>query len=170
LTVDGRHTRACYNPTSGRIYQLSFFHGEGLSPVSRASRTGVPEELPTMSKSACDELADDDVAPAARLEEIVTTEELAGRPSRPPQHEAENRFLVSLATALADRPDTLFQKLAEAALELTGAGSAGISVLEPDGGQFRWRATAGVYQRFLGATLPRAFSPAGRSSTGTPPS
>src|SRR5919202_1657451 len=83
---------------------------------------------------------------AARLEDVLATEELARRPARPPDFEAENRALVGLAREMATHPETILQKLADTALELCRADSAGVSIPEPgEGGPgvFRWRAVAG---------------------------
>lgn len=100
--------------------------------------------------------------PAVSLDDVIITDELARRPSRAPDHEAENRALVKLASAMASSPKSVLQQLAEAARELCGAGSAGISVWEPGGEEvFRWQATAGEYGRYLGEALPRYFSPCG---------
>ena len=43
------------------------------------------------------------------LESILCTEELQRRPSRAPDYEKENRALVTLVSALADSPSTIFQ-------------------------------------------------------------
>lgn len=51
--------------------------------------------------------------PTSSLESILCTEELQRRPSRPPDHEKENRALVALVSALADSPSTILQTLAE---------------------------------------------------------
>ena len=58
--------------------------------------------------------------------------ELSNRPSRPPDHAAENRALIALAQAMAASPDSILQKLAETALTLCRAHSAGLSLLEDD--------------------------------------
>ena len=104
--------------------------------------------------------------PAGRawtVEDILTTEELARRPSRAPDHAAEAAALGALAQGMVEAPREVLQRLAEAALWLCGAESAGVSVAERDGDEdiFRWRATAGVYGRWVGGTMPRAFSPCG---------
>ena len=49
---------------------------------------------------------------AAPLASILLTEELARRPSRPPDFENENRALIALVSALADSPRTILQTLA----------------------------------------------------------
>ena len=54
-----------------------------------------------------------------------------------------------------------FSLLVQLAMELCGAESAGISVLEPETAQFRWFALRGVLSVFEGATTPRNFSPCG---------
>jgi PAS domain S-box-containing protein len=89
------------------------------------------------------------------LQEIIITELLRRRPRRSPDHAAENRAFLA--------PQTVLQKLVDIAVELTGAGSAGISVLETNGDKelFRWRATAGEFFPFSQSTLPRDFSPCG---------
>ncbi len=99
----------------------------------------------------------------APLDVIVTTSELRRRASRAPDHEAESRALASLLEQVANPSGDVLQKLVEAALDLCGAGSAGISLLQQteDGPLFRWRAVAGRWSRFVGGTMPRDFSPCG---------
>jgi GAF domain-containing protein len=76
---------------------------------------------------------------------------------RSPDYEAEARALTALAEALADSPQTILQKLVEAALEVCRADSAGISILEPGGvaGVFRCRAIAGQLASNVLAEIPR---------------
>ena len=45
------------------------------------------------------------------LDEVVIDSELLRRPSRPPDHEAENEAFIVLAQTLADSPDMILQKL-----------------------------------------------------------
>ena len=66
------------------------------------------------------------------LDSVITAAELQRRPARTPQYEAENRALLTLAHHLASSPDDILQRLAEAALELCHAHSAGISLLHGD--------------------------------------
>ncbi len=100
---------------------------------------------------------------SSTLQDVDITVELARRPTRPPDHAAENRALVELARQMAVAPHSILQKLADTALELCQADSAGISILETEGGKsiFRWRATAGDFEPYLGGTTPRDFSPCG---------
>lgn len=94
---------------------------------------------------------------------MVTTEELNRRPTRAPQHEAESRALVTLAQAMAASPENILQKLAETALELCGAHSAGLSLLEEaDQKQnFYWRVIVGAWEHNIGGGTPRDFGPCG---------
>ena len=94
---------------------------------------------------------------------IISTAELFRRPSRPPDHAAENRALVALAREMAISPDGILQKLAETALVLCRAQSAGLSLLEDDDqrSNFHWRAIAGQWAPHLNGGTPRNFGPCG---------
>ncbi len=99
------------------------------------------------------------------VESVITTSELGRRSSRAPDFEAENRVLLKLATTMAEAPGRVLQELVDSARELCRAGSAGVSLLDPEQGeiktQFRWMATSGGYAPLVGNTLPRQFSPCG---------
>lgn len=97
------------------------------------------------------------------VDRVIDTHLLAQRPSKAPNHRAESMAMLDLVQALASEPDSVAQRLAEAALQLTGAGSAGISLAETaDGAEiFRWIATTGEYARYMRGTMPRHFSPCG---------
>jgi hypothetical protein len=63
-----------------------------------------------------------------------------------------------LALAFLERPETILQELVNAAVQLCGADSAGISIErddKTDQDYYRWIATAGEYSSFLDASLPR---------------
>src|SRR3984957_2165994 len=97
------------------------------------------------------------------LRSMPSTAELSRRPSRPPDHAAENQALIDLAVVMATSPDLLLQKLAETALALCRAHSAGLSLLE-DGDQrtnFHWRAIAGQWAPHVNGGTPRDFGPCG---------
>jgi signal transduction histidine kinase len=97
------------------------------------------------------------------LGDVVTNSQLACRPCREPDYQAEIDAMNILAETLAHSPQTLLQKLVEVAQELCGADSAGISLLENDGGEdvFRWEALAGVLKDHINGTMPRNASPCG---------
>jgi PAS domain S-box-containing protein len=97
------------------------------------------------------------------LHSMLSTAELEQRPSRSPDYEAENRALIALAGDLATSPDSILQKLADTALTLCRAHSAGLSLLE-DADQrqnFHWRAIAGRWAEHIGGGTPRDFGPCG---------
>lgn len=96
------------------------------------------------------------------LESILCTDELDRRPSRPPDHEKENRALIFLVQALADSPADILQILADSILSALNCGSAGISLLTRDGGaRFYWPAIAGLWKHHIGGGTPRDFGPCG---------
>lgn len=97
------------------------------------------------------------------MKDVVINSELLSRPSKAPDYEAENQALMGLAQSLADAPDQILHRLAETALQLCRADTAGISLLEQQDGAevFRWEALAGVFSDRLNATMPRNASPCG---------
>lgn len=92
---------------------------------------------------------------------IDLSAELHTRKLRPPDYQSENEALAWLADTLAEHPDHIAQELANTAMRLTQAGSAGISIEEDCNGehQFRWIATAGALERYLNGTVPYDVSP-----------
>lgn len=69
-----------------------------------------------------------------------------------------------LARAFVDQPGTILQELVNAAVDLCGADSAGISIEQEnktDDNFYFWAATAGQYAPFLHAILPRHPSACG---------
>jgi hypothetical protein len=84
----------------------------------------------------------------------VGTAELNLRPSRAPDFEGENRALLRLAAAQTGPRDRLLQGIADAALDLCCAGSAGISLAVADDGPrcpveeyapLRWRMRSAAF-------------------------
>lgn len=101
---------------------------------------------------------------AAPLDTVLLRGELARRPTRSPDLEAENAAYLLLSDELAEGRQSLLQSLMEAAMSLCQAGTAGISLLEPaeDGDAcFRWTAVCGRLAAGAGGTTPREFSPCG---------
>ena len=97
------------------------------------------------------------------VESVIITGDLDLRPARAADHQAESLALVALAEAMSSSPNTVLQRLVEAAMELTQSDSAGISILEPneEQGIFRWVATAGAWSDYRDGTMPREASPCG---------
>jgi len=97
------------------------------------------------------------------LDEIIVTKERLRRDSRTPNYEGENRALRILATEMQSPTGDVLAKLSEIALELCGAHSAGISLIENNSGAaaFRWHAVAGRWAAHVGGGMPRNASPCG---------
>ncbi|HEX6175162.1 MAG TPA: PAS domain S-box protein [Candidatus Binatia bacterium] len=97
------------------------------------------------------------------VDEVLNTSELFRRAPRAPEYAAENRALIALAQAMNEAPRTFLQKLADIALELCHADSAGISILETSEGAsvFRWRAVAGRYAPNINTSVARDACPCG---------
>jgi signal transduction histidine kinase len=97
------------------------------------------------------------------LEQVINTDDLKIRPSRVPDHAAENRAFVRLAKLMAHSPQEILQALTDEALWLCRAGTAGISIIEEEHGEtiFRWHALSGALASHLRGTTPRNFSPCG---------
>jgi hypothetical protein len=90
--------------------------------------------------------------------------EFPARPIRVHSPALEVGGLRRLAHVFAERPERILQELVEVAMDLCDAHSAGITLEENTAGtdcQFRWIATAGRYSPFVGAVLPRDYSPCG---------
>jgi C4-dicarboxylate-specific signal transduction histidine kinase len=98
------------------------------------------------------------------LDRVVITSELCLRTRRRARLKEENRALRELAQCFANTPERVLQQLAESAIQLCRADTAGISLesTAPDGNSiFRWVALAGGLKELLGGTTPRNFSPCG---------
>jgi hypothetical protein len=111
-----------------------------------------------------EKISSDSIDPVpASLDDVLITAELARRPTRTPDYEAENRAISATAGAIAGSPQVILQKLVETALDLCRAGSAGISILESGGnaGAFRWHAIAGQLASNTGRRVLREASPSG---------
>jgi PAS domain S-box-containing protein len=156
----GRRGVESSNPDGNKLSSVS--HGLGFTksaPLRKGGENIIDSAVFQMGSAADTPLPDGEVS----LESILCTEELHRRPSRPPDHEKENRALVALAQALADSPGTILQTLADTILEVFQADSAGLSLLTThDGGKrFYWPAIAGRWNPHIGGGTPRNFGPCG---------
>lgn len=95
------------------------------------------------------------------LEAVVATPELDRRPSRLPDAKAENAALLNLTRKLSAAPELFFSTLVRTALELSGADSTGISLLNEETKRFVWPAVAGGLSPYVGAGTPSDFGPCG---------
>jgi signal transduction histidine kinase len=97
--------------------------------------------------------------PIVSLDVVDIRLELEARPRRPSSLVEEHRAFSVLAWEMAANPRNMLQKLAEVAVDLCDAHTAGISLLKGD--VFRWEAVAGVFAAARGGTMPRDQSPCG---------
>lgn len=97
------------------------------------------------------------------VEGVIITDDLDRRPSRAADYEAESQAFAAVARSMSSDPATVLQRLVETIIKLTRCGSAGISLLEPEGEQdtFCWVATAGALAPYRNGRIPRAESPCG---------
>jgi len=93
-----------------------------------------------------------------QLDDVIINSQLSLRPSRPPDYRAEIQAIKLLLHTISEAPNIFWQRLAETALQLCQAGTAGVSLLSnQDGAEvFRLEAVAGVLDRRLNSTIPRA--------------
>jgi signal transduction histidine kinase len=115
------------------------------------------EQLQNKLMLADQSRTDAGTAPRIFRDDVLTIEQLAKRPSRPPAYAAENQALLALAEGMARNPQTILQMTVDMALELCRGESSGISILEPQGESevFRWHATAGAFATKVGGIMPR---------------
>jgi RNA polymerase sigma factor (sigma-70 family) len=98
------------------------------------------------------------------LESILITEQLVCRARREPRVAQEAECLHNLAETVASSPELLIDTFLKIPLELCGAGTTGLSLLEmqSSGEQvFRWTNLVGRLANAVGGTTPRNFSPCG---------
>jgi two-component sensor histidine kinase len=92
---------------------------------------------------------------------VFITDQLARRALPAPDFLREKLAIQDLAQQMADHPSEVLPRLVRLAMEICGAESAGVSILEPESEQFRWFGLTGVLSTFEGATTPRNSSPCG---------
>jgi len=88
----------------------------------------------------------------------------AARPLHSRDAAVEMEAMRRVAHAFVEEPDAVLQQLVNAAVEVCGADSAGISMEKTDGTDqefYHWLATAGQYSAFFNALLPRYPSACG---------
>lgn len=96
--------------------------------------------------------------------DVLITDELARRPPRQPDLDAERRALSTLAEQIGRAPGSTFEVLVSISCELCRADSAGLSLVAelPTGAPvLRRRAAAGALGSQLAETSPRIASPCG---------
>jgi hypothetical protein len=88
--------------------------------------------------------------------DLVDDRAFAGRRLHVHDTAMQIKGMHQLARAFLGDPDTVLQVLVDAAVNLCGAESAGISIEREENATkvYQWVATAGQYKRFLNAMLP----------------
>jgi two-component sensor histidine kinase len=102
--------------------------------------------------------------PASLLpSDLVITEALRDRPTKPDNGLAEVDAFHDLAEIIMRSPSAAVRRFPEFAMRLCDAGSAGWSRLRSNGPvrSFSWDSLAGIFAPYAGGTTPRAFSPCG---------
>jgi RNA polymerase sigma factor (sigma-70 family) len=96
--------------------------------------------------------------------DVVISDQLLSRRIHTVAARVEMNAMYELAELLADGTPVLLKRLAQMAIELCGAGSGGISMIEAtsDGELFRWNALAGELEKYEGGSTPRDWSPCGQ--------
>jgi two-component sensor histidine kinase len=89
------------------------------------------------------------------------TDQLETRVSSRPDYLREKLAMQDLAQHMSDEPTLVLPRLVQLAMELCGAQSAGVSVLDPASKEFQWYGLKGVLATFEGAHTPRHNSPCG---------
>jgi hypothetical protein len=146
------------------------WHRERGLPVKKPGATrsstvlGLPDEIegwlhePTSTPAKLE-------AERPELADIVATDLLWHRHSRPVRLESEVQALVDLGRSMANQDGrAILVKISTYILELCKAESSGFSLLEAGENRkeiFRWTATRGAMKRFEGGTTPADYSPCG---------
>jgi len=99
-----------------------------------------------------------------RVIDIREDAAFAARPLQARDTATQMEGIRRIARAFVEKPEAILQELVNAAVEVCGADSAGISVEDENAGDqefYHWVATAGQYSEFLHARLPRFPSACG---------
>lgn len=94
----------------------------------------------------------------------LATDQLATRACRERRPALEREVIERIEHASSNSGEAVLRQLADGALELCRAQSAGVTVEELDeAGQLclRWRAVSGRFAPYVGGQMPRNFSPCG---------
>jgi signal transduction histidine kinase/CheY-like chemotaxis protein len=100
---------------------------------------------------------------ALPVEAVIITPELDRRPVRSPDFQADSQVLLALMRALQNADADLWQKLAETALKVCRAHSAGVTIDEEGQGRggMRCQGAAGRLSAIAGYDCPREEGPCG---------
>jgi RNA polymerase sigma factor (sigma-70 family) len=153
-----------------QVLEMAFF--DGKNPGEIADETGLPvDTIPSRLCGALSVLKDGIAATAGASEDtglevldLDTHSEFAARSLHTRDVAMQMEGLRRLTHSFVQNPDTILQELVNAAVDLCGADSAGISLEteeKSDANYYHWVATAGQYNGFMNAILPRYPSACG---------
>jgi RNA polymerase sigma factor (sigma-70 family) len=153
-----------------QVLEMAFFDGKTRAEI--AEETGLPVEtigrrlgdaLSVLRKSAAD-AAQSSEDTGLEVLDLDTHTEFTARSLHTRDIAMQMEGLRRLTHSFVESPDTILQELVNAAVDLCGADSAGISLetdKKDDKNFYHWVATAGQYNGFLNAVLPRYPSACG---------
>jgi DNA-directed RNA polymerase specialized sigma24 family protein len=148
-------------PTERRtMLEAAFFHGKMQSGAAGLPRSPLEIPEPGGTAEAVSHLANTGLEVVDLLSDPAFAQRQLHLRDVTTHVEGMNR----LARAFAECPTTILQELVNAAVDLCGADSAGISVEQKEGtddNYWHWVATAGQYSGFTDAKLPRYPSACG---------
>jgi two-component sensor histidine kinase len=101
---------------------------------------------------------------AIRPADVLSTDGLFQRPERVADLQGEVAAFRELAEVLARDPHTAVRRFLAISMRLCNAGTAGLSILRPDGAgkpAFHWDAIGGALAGLEGGSISRDFSPSG---------
>ena len=153
-----------------RILEMAFF--DGKTSVEIAEETGFPVDMIGSRLRSALSAKRNRAADAASVSEdtglevldLDTHTEFTARRLHTRDITMQMEGLRRLTHSFVQSPDTILQELVNAAVDLCGADSAGISLEteeKSDANYYHWVATAGQYNGFLNAMLPRYPSACG---------
>lgn len=155
------------------VLEMAFFEGKTSAQIS--DETGFPvDTISSRLVSALSVLrnravAAPDAAEDTGLEvlDLDTSSEFTGRNLHMRDIVLQMEGLRRLTHSFVQSPDTILRELVNAAVDLCGADSAGISLEteeKSDANYYHWVATAGQYNGFLNAGLQRYPSACGKAT------
>ncbi|HZL26631.1 MAG TPA: sigma factor [Acidobacteriaceae bacterium] len=170
LLINKPHSLVLLLPDADRrILDMAFF--DDKAPREIARETDLPLDTVTarlgnamaaLRSAACNaEVSEDD---GLEVLDLDSTPEFTGRNLHTRDLAVQMEGLRRLTHSFVENPDNILQELVNAAVDLCGADSAGISLEtehKNEDNYWHWVATAGEYNGFLHATLPRYPSACG---------
>lgn len=153
-----------------QVLDMAFF--DGKTAVEIAEETGLPvDRIGSRAGSALTAVRNRAVDTKSVREDtglevldLDTNAEFTARSLHTRDIGMQMEGLRRLTHSFVQNPDTILQELVNAAVDLCGADSAGISLeteAKSDANFYHWVATAGQYNGFLNAVLPRYPSACG---------